>query len=204
MSKIRSTSFFVCSPRVYAQSFLRQLGYEPLSVTYWTHALQLGYCLWKPYFSISSVTSIIYHCVYLVLLVYCLLALLLRCYYHGVRISEEELWQRKMQQNNNRQQQSYHVKRLLMKLCFKILWSYCWKNKGLQYNFIFYFLLVCYFRRKWRTTTTTLCRIRIVSHIERASNKFFFVIYCGTFQMFKRFFINNQPCIILFKHSGNE
>jgi len=42
LSKIRHSSFFVCSPRGYAQAFLRQLAYEPLSVTYWTHALQIA------------------------------------------------------------------------------------------------------------------------------------------------------------------
>jgi len=42
LSKIRKASFFVCSPRGYAQAFLRQLGQDPLSITYWTHALQLN------------------------------------------------------------------------------------------------------------------------------------------------------------------
>jgi len=41
LSKIRSASFFVCTPRGYAKSFVRQIGYEPISVSYWTHGLQL-------------------------------------------------------------------------------------------------------------------------------------------------------------------
>jgi len=40
LSKLRSTSFFICSPRSYAKSFLRQIGYDPLILSYWTHALQ--------------------------------------------------------------------------------------------------------------------------------------------------------------------
>jgi 17beta-estradiol 17-dehydrogenase / very-long-chain 3-oxoacyl-CoA reductase len=40
LSKLRSTSFFICSPKVYAKEFLRQIGYDSLILSYWTHALQ--------------------------------------------------------------------------------------------------------------------------------------------------------------------
>jgi len=41
LSKLRSTSFFICSPKTYAKAFVRMIGYEPVVLTYWTHYLQL-------------------------------------------------------------------------------------------------------------------------------------------------------------------
>jgi len=45
MSKIRNSSFFVASPTAYARSFVSKIGYEPIVISYWTHALQLGAAL---------------------------------------------------------------------------------------------------------------------------------------------------------------
>jgi len=42
LSKLRSTSFFICSPRTYAKAFIAQIGYDPIITTYWTHELQIG------------------------------------------------------------------------------------------------------------------------------------------------------------------
>jgi 17beta-estradiol 17-dehydrogenase / very-long-chain 3-oxoacyl-CoA reductase len=42
LSKLRSTSFFIVTPRVYAKSFIRAIGYDPIILTYWTHALQFA------------------------------------------------------------------------------------------------------------------------------------------------------------------
>jgi len=41
LSKLRSTNFFIISPKTYAKSLLRQIGYEPMVFTYWTHSLQI-------------------------------------------------------------------------------------------------------------------------------------------------------------------
>jgi len=41
LSKLRTTSFFICSPKAYAKSFVRMIGYEPVILSYWTHYLQL-------------------------------------------------------------------------------------------------------------------------------------------------------------------
>eukprot|EP01114_Cavostelium_apophysatum_P009453 TRINITY_DN22600_c0_g1_i1.p1 TRINITY_DN22600_c0_g1~~TRINITY_DN22600_c0_g1_i1.p1 ORF type:complete len:322 (-),score=87.41 TRINITY_DN22600_c0_g1_i1:66-1031(-) len=46
LSKLRSTSFFICSPRTYAKAFVAQIGYEPIITTYWTHELQIGLATW--------------------------------------------------------------------------------------------------------------------------------------------------------------
>jgi len=48
LSKIRRTSFFIPSPAAYAKSFIAKIGYEPVSVNYWTHALQIGVALSAP------------------------------------------------------------------------------------------------------------------------------------------------------------
>lgn len=40
LSKLRSTSFFICSPRVYAKAFVSKIGHAPLVWSYWRHALQ--------------------------------------------------------------------------------------------------------------------------------------------------------------------
>jgi len=41
LSKIRRTSFFVPSATSWARSAVAHIGYEPLSIPYWTHALQV-------------------------------------------------------------------------------------------------------------------------------------------------------------------
>jgi len=41
LSKLRSTSFFVCSPKAYAKTLIASIGYEPIIFSYWTHALQI-------------------------------------------------------------------------------------------------------------------------------------------------------------------
>lgn len=41
LSKLRATNFFIVSPRTYAKSFTRAIGYEPIIMSYWTHALQI-------------------------------------------------------------------------------------------------------------------------------------------------------------------
>jgi len=41
LSKLRSTSFFICSPKSYAKSLITKIGYEPVIFSYWTHALQI-------------------------------------------------------------------------------------------------------------------------------------------------------------------
>jgi len=40
LSKIRNASLFVPSPNAWARSAVAHIGYEPLSIPYWTHALQ--------------------------------------------------------------------------------------------------------------------------------------------------------------------
>jgi len=46
LSKLRATSFFICSPRTYAKSFVAAIGYEPIITSYWTHELQIGLATW--------------------------------------------------------------------------------------------------------------------------------------------------------------
>jgi len=46
LSKLRTTSFFICSERTYAKAFIAQIGYEPIITTYWTHELQIGLATW--------------------------------------------------------------------------------------------------------------------------------------------------------------
>jgi len=48
LSKIRYPSFFIPNPSSYAKSFVSKIGYEPISISYWTHALQLGIALSLP------------------------------------------------------------------------------------------------------------------------------------------------------------
>jgi len=48
LSKVRQSSFFIPSPAAYARTFVAQIGYEPISVTYWTHAIQFGIALTLP------------------------------------------------------------------------------------------------------------------------------------------------------------
>jgi len=48
LSKIRSPSFFVPNPTSYAKAFVSKIGYEPISISYWTHALQFGIALSLP------------------------------------------------------------------------------------------------------------------------------------------------------------
>lgn len=40
LASIRRSSFFVPSPKQYSKASIRWIGYEPLCVPYWTHALQ--------------------------------------------------------------------------------------------------------------------------------------------------------------------
>jgi len=42
LSKLRSASFFICTPRSYAKSFVNKIGYEPIITSFWTHELQIG------------------------------------------------------------------------------------------------------------------------------------------------------------------
>lgn len=42
MSKLRQTSFFVCSTSAYAKAFCAHIGYGAFVVSWWTHALQMG------------------------------------------------------------------------------------------------------------------------------------------------------------------
>jgi len=42
MSKIRKTSFFVCSARAFAKASVNKIGYEAFVIPYWTHAVQIG------------------------------------------------------------------------------------------------------------------------------------------------------------------
>jgi len=46
LSKLRRTSFFICSPRTYAKAFVSKIGYEPIITSYWTHELQIGLATW--------------------------------------------------------------------------------------------------------------------------------------------------------------
>jgi len=46
LSKLRNTSFFICSPRSYAKAFISKIGYEPIITSYWTHELQIGLATW--------------------------------------------------------------------------------------------------------------------------------------------------------------
>jgi len=48
LSKLRNTSFFICSPKVYAKSLIAKIGYEPVIFSYWTHALQIEGALSLP------------------------------------------------------------------------------------------------------------------------------------------------------------
>lgn len=48
LSKIRNPSFFIPNPSSYAKSFVSKIGYEPISISYWTHALQFGIALSLP------------------------------------------------------------------------------------------------------------------------------------------------------------
>jgi len=48
LSKLRSTSFFICSPKAYAKSLIAKIGYEPVIFSYWTHALQIEGALSLP------------------------------------------------------------------------------------------------------------------------------------------------------------
>jgi len=41
LSKIRKSSLLVATPRSYAQAFIRQIGYEAIVVSYWSHDVQL-------------------------------------------------------------------------------------------------------------------------------------------------------------------
>jgi len=41
LSKLRNTSFFICSPKAYAKTLISSIGYEPIIFSYWTHALQI-------------------------------------------------------------------------------------------------------------------------------------------------------------------
>jgi len=42
LSKLRNSSFFICTPRTYAKSFITKIGYEPIITSFWTHELQIG------------------------------------------------------------------------------------------------------------------------------------------------------------------
>lgn len=48
LSKVRSTSFFIPSPQSYATAFVNQIGYEPVNISFWTHAIQFGVALALP------------------------------------------------------------------------------------------------------------------------------------------------------------
>jgi len=48
LSKVRNASFFIPNPKDYAKSFISKIGYEPVSISYWTHALQFGIALSLP------------------------------------------------------------------------------------------------------------------------------------------------------------
>jgi 17beta-estradiol 17-dehydrogenase / very-long-chain 3-oxoacyl-CoA reductase len=48
LSKLRSTSFFICSPKAYAKSLISKIGYEPIIFSYWTHSLQIDGALSLP------------------------------------------------------------------------------------------------------------------------------------------------------------
>jgi len=48
LSKLRSASFFICTPRTYAKVFLKHIGYDPLILSYWTHALQFAFLPFVP------------------------------------------------------------------------------------------------------------------------------------------------------------
>jgi len=48
LSKVSRASFFIPSPVAYAKSFISNIGYEPINITYWTHALQFGVALSLP------------------------------------------------------------------------------------------------------------------------------------------------------------
>jgi len=48
LSKLRSTSFFICSPKAYAKSLIAAIGYESLIFSYWTHALQFEVLAYLP------------------------------------------------------------------------------------------------------------------------------------------------------------
>jgi 17beta-estradiol 17-dehydrogenase / very-long-chain 3-oxoacyl-CoA reductase len=48
LSKLRSTSFFICSPKAYAKSLIAKIGYEPIIFSYWTHSLQIDGALSLP------------------------------------------------------------------------------------------------------------------------------------------------------------
>jgi 17beta-estradiol 17-dehydrogenase / very-long-chain 3-oxoacyl-CoA reductase len=54
LSKIRKTSFFVCSPRSYAKSFVAAIGHETTVISYWTHALQLKFASYLPEFILAN------------------------------------------------------------------------------------------------------------------------------------------------------
>jgi len=41
LSKVRSTSFFICSPKSYAKSLISSIGYDSIFYSYWTHSLQI-------------------------------------------------------------------------------------------------------------------------------------------------------------------
>jgi len=48
LSKLRSTNFFIISPKAYAKALLAKIGYEPIIFSYWTHALQIEGALSLP------------------------------------------------------------------------------------------------------------------------------------------------------------
>lgn len=48
LSKLRTTSFFICSPKAYAKSLLSAIGYGPVIFSYWTHSLQIETLLSLP------------------------------------------------------------------------------------------------------------------------------------------------------------
>jgi len=48
LSKLRSTNFFIISPKVYAKALLSKIGYEPIIFSYWTHSLQIDGVLSLP------------------------------------------------------------------------------------------------------------------------------------------------------------
>jgi len=54
LSKLRSSSFFICTPRTYAKAFVNKIGYEPIVHSYWTHDLQISPATLLPTWLLSS------------------------------------------------------------------------------------------------------------------------------------------------------
>jgi len=48
LSKLRTTNFFIISPKAYAKSLLSKIGYEAVIFSYWTHDLQINGALSLP------------------------------------------------------------------------------------------------------------------------------------------------------------